>query len=99
MNYQIVDHDFKRWVKDAGLPLFTEYKGEEVRSTEIIDNNKTKWQLWLVPVEKEGECVIHYWNYKDISRHSKVLNSLLFQELVSIENKIKTGRVKPRHLP
>ena len=77
----------------------TEYKGEEVRSTDIIDNNKKKWQLWLVPVDSEDKCVIHYWDYKDISRHSKVSNSELFKELVNIEKRIKSGTVKQSYLP
>ena len=99
MNFQKVEQEFSRWAKNSGLIIQTEYKGEEVRSTDILNNNKKKWQLWLVPVDAEEQCVIHYWDYKDISRHSKVSNSELFQELVNIERSIKTGTIKPSYLP
>lgn len=76
-----------------------EYKGEEVRSTDMLDSNNKKWQLWLVPVDLKDQCVIHYWNYKDISRHTKVSNSKLQQELANIERIIKTGEIKQSYLP
>jgi hypothetical protein len=94
MNFQKVDQSFYDWAQSSGLNVQTEYKGETVRSTDIFDINNQKWQLWLVPVDSEDKCVIHYWNYNDISRHSKVSNFELFQELAKIEKSIKTGTVK-----
>ena len=99
MSFNKVDKAFYDWAKNSGLNVQTEYKGEEVRSTDIIDNNKKKWQLWLVPVDSEDKCVIHYWDYKDISRLSKVANSELFKELIYIEESIKTGTVNEPYLP
>ena len=99
MNFHKVDQAFYDWAKNSGLNVQTEYKGEEVRSVDIFDTNKEKWQLWLVPVELEDKCVIHYWNYKDISRHSKVPNLELSQELVNIENSIKNKTIKQSYLP
>jgi len=99
MNFQKVENVFVSWAKNSGLTIQTEYKGEEIRSTDILDNNEKKWQLWLVPVDSEEHCVIHYWNYKNISRHSKVPNSQLFQELVIIEKSIKNGTLKSNYLP
>ncbi len=99
MNFQKVDQAFYDWAQNSGLNVQTEYKGEEVRSTDIFDIDKQKWQLWLVPVDSEDKCVIHYWNYKDISRNSKVSISELSQELANIERSIKTGSVKQSYLP
>jgi len=99
MNFNKVDKIFSQWAQSSGLNVQIEYKGEEVRSTDILDSNNIKWQLWLVPVDLEDQCVIHYWNYKDISRHSKVLNSKLLQELTDIEKSIKTGEITSSYLP
>ena len=99
MNFDKVDKIFSQWAQRSGLNVQREYKGEEVRSTDIVDSNNKKWQLWLVPVDSEDQCVVHYWNYKDISRHSKVSNSKLLQELVNIEKSIKTGEIKSSYLP
>ena len=99
MKFKKVDKVFSQWAQGSGLNVQIEYKGEEVRSTDILDSSNMKWQLWLVPVDSEEQCVIHYWNYKDISRHSKVLNSKLLQELGNIERSIKTGEIKSSYLP
>ena len=99
MNFTKVDKAFYDWAKNSGLNVQTEYKGEEVRSVELFDINKQKWQLWLVPVDTEEKCVVHYWNYKDKSRHSKVPNLELPQELVNIMSSIKNGTVKESYLP
>ena len=99
MNFDKVDKVFSQWAQSSGLSVQREYKGEEVRSTDILDSNNKKWQLWLVPVDSEDQCVVHYWNYKDISRHSKVKNSKLLQELFNIEKSIKTGEIKSSYLP
>jgi len=99
MNFKKVDKIFSQWAQYSGLHVQIEYKGEEVRSTDILDSNNKKWQLWLVPVDLEDQCVIHYWNYKDISRHSKVSNSKLQQELTNIERSIKTGEIKQGYFP
>ena len=99
MSFHKVDQAFYDWAKNSGLNVQTEYKGEEVRSVNILDPNQQKWQLWLAPVDTEDKCVIHYWNYKEISRHSKVPNSELYQELVNIENSIKSETVIQSRLP
>jgi len=99
MNFDKVDKIFSQWAQSSGLNVQREYKGEEVRSTDILDSNNKKWQLWLVPVDSEDQCVVHYWNYKDISRHSKVENSKLLQELSNIEKSIKTGEIESSYLP
>ena len=99
MKFKKVDKIFSHWAQNSGLNVQTEYKGEEVRSTDILDNSNKKWQLWLVPVDSENQCVIHYWDYKDISRYSKVLNSELLQELGNIERNIKIGEIKSSYLP
>jgi len=99
MNFKKVDKVIFQWATGSGLNVQSEYKGEEVRSTDILDSNNMKWQLWLVPVDSEDQCVIHYWNYKDVSRHSKVPNSKLLQELGNIERSIKTGEIKSSYLP
>jgi len=99
MKFHKVDQAFYDWAKNSGMNVQTEYKGEEVRSVDIFDTKNKKWQLWLVPVDSEDKCVIHYWDYKDISRHSKVSNLRLLQELTDIEKSIKTGEIKSSYLP
>jgi len=94
MDFSKVDQSFSQWANQAELVVHTEYQGDEVRSTNIIDANGQKWQVWLVPVDSTEQCVIHYWNYKDISRHLKVSVSMLFTELKSIEEDIRNCTVK-----
>ncbi len=94
MDFSKVKDSFSEWANASGLMIQTEYKGEEVRSTDIFDENGCKWQLWLVPVNESDQCVIHYWNYKDISRHIKIDNSDLLEKLYQIRQNIKNGNVK-----
>ena len=84
MDFSKVDKEFRQWAEEFKLPIQTDYKGEEVRSTDIFDNNQKKWQLWLMPVNEHQQCVIHYWDYKDISRHQKVDNLKLVDTLTEI---------------
>ncbi len=99
MDFSKIEQTFSYWAKSVGLIIQTEYKGEEVRSTEIIDGSNQKWQLWLVPAKESEECVIHYWNYNDISRHAKVDNSDLLPKLTEIGNDIQNGTVPRARLP
>lgn len=99
MDYSKVDNSFSEWAKGLKLFIQTEYKGEEVRSVDIFDEQGQKWQLWLEPVNEINECVVHYWNYADISHHVKVGNSKLFQELSRIGGNIVSGTIPKERLP
>ena len=99
MNYSKVDKSFSEWAKGLKLLIQTEYKGEEVRSVDIFDEQRQKWQLWLVPVNESDECVVHYWNYADISRHVKVGNSQLYDKLSEIGENIVNGTIPKAKLP
>ena len=99
MDFCKIEQTFSHWANSVGLTIQAEYQGEEVRSTEIIDGSNQKWQLWLVPVNESDECVIHYWNYNDISRHVNVDNSDLLTKLTEIRNDIQNGTVPRARLP
>jgi len=99
MDYSKVDKSFREWAKGLKLSIQSEYQGEEVRSVDIFDNQNKKWQLWLVPVNENDQCVIHYWDYKDISRHVKLDNSKLISELTVIGGNIVNGTVPKAKLP
>jgi len=99
MDYSKVEKAFSEWAKGLKLTVQSEYKGEEVRSVDIFDNQNRKWQLWLVPVNQDDQCVIHYWNYKEIGRHIKVNNSNLMHELTEIGKNIINGTIPKAKLP
>ena len=99
MDYSKVEKSFSIWAKGLKLTVQSEYQGEEVRSVDIFDKQNQKWQLWLVPVNHDEQCVIHYWNYKEISRHRKVSNSKLLHELTEIGTNIINGTAPKAKLP
>ncbi len=99
MDFSKVDDAFDKWAKSLGISIQTNYKGEEVRSVDLIDGLNKKWQLWLVPINESAQCVIHYWNYKDISRHATVNNSELDGKLYEIGQNILSGSISKAHLP
>ncbi|MEX1666633.1 hypothetical protein [Zhongshania arctica] len=93
MDFTKVDNSFNAWASSSDIFIQREYKGEDVRSADILDINEKKWQLWLVPVNDENACVIHYWDYKKVSRHAKVAISELLSELSKIEAIIRAGEL------
>ncbi|MDF3126513.1 hypothetical protein [Rheinheimera sp. 1928-s] len=99
MDYSKVDKSFSEWANCLKLLIQNDYKGDEVRSVDIFDEHNQKWQLWLVPVNESDKCVIHYWNYSDISRHVEVDNSQLFDELSAIGENVKNGTIPKAKLP
>lgn len=94
MRFDQVDESFRQWAKDFELDVFTEYKGYEVRSADVIGGDNKKWQVWLEPSNKSKHCVVHYWNYKDIHHRKKVNNSNLLKELNRIGQKILARKVE-----
>ena len=71
--YDLIDPELYAWAANHGLQIFTKYKDEEVRSTDVVGNAGKKCQIWVEPSGK-GTFVVNIWNYK--TKRTKRLKQL-----------------------
>jgi hypothetical protein len=64
MSYAIIDPILIPWVSKKGLKLFTSFKDEEVRSTEVVDQRGNRYQIWVEPADSSGQYPVYAWDYK-----------------------------------
>lgn len=69
MNYGDLDSVILPWAREHGLHIHTDYKGEEVRSIEVVSNNGTRCQIWVDPPTDPNAVVVHAWDFK--RRHER----------------------------
>ena len=81
--------------------LYTEYKGEEVRSFLLVGQHGSKAQLWIDPPSPTGEVGVHAWDYRrrreDYVTNVGALESCLDQALEVAEGWLRRpgGRLNP----
>lgn len=62
--YDLIDPELYDWAARHGLQIFTKYKDEEVRSTDVVGSDGKKCQIWVDPLNVAGTFVVNIWNYK-----------------------------------
>jgi hypothetical protein len=81
MSYELVDEVLESWCSAHQLQVSTEYKGEPVRSIQIVGAKHSKIQIWVDPVSPAGIVSVHLWDYhsqrKEFSGPVDDLNTLL----------------------
>lgn len=62
--FEEIDPTLARWCQSRKLLLQREYRGEPARSTELVDDQGCRYQLW---VEKNGSDLwtAHAWDFGD----------------------------------
>lgn len=63
MKYQIVDTIINKWAQSKKLLIQTSFKGEEVRSIEIVDKKGNRYQIWVEPTDNSGEFEVNVWDF------------------------------------
>jgi hypothetical protein len=63
LNYEPVDPVLQKWATRNGLHLYTEYKGESVRSADLIGKSGAKVQIWVQPGKTPNTWEVHVWDY------------------------------------
>ena len=61
--YGCIDPELNAWATNHGLKIFTQYKDEEVRSTDVMGSSGKKCQIWVEP-SYFFTFVINVWDYK-----------------------------------
>jgi len=64
MNYHILDSILNRWAKKHSLHVYTIYKGEAVRSIEVVSPAGKRFQIWIDDPSSNGKTEIHAWDYR-----------------------------------
>ncbi len=64
MSYKILDPTLERWRTKHGLHVHTTYRGEEVRSIDIVSPAGKRFQIWLDMPGSEGKIMVHVWDYQ-----------------------------------
>jgi hypothetical protein len=64
MKYSDLDHTLASWATRHSLLLYSEYKGEAVRSVDIVDDSGKSYQIWL-EITKNENIKIRCWDKKN----------------------------------
>ncbi len=78
MSYNIIDQVIQKWAEKHALKIYVWSQDYEVRSTDIVDKDGAKYQLWIEPPMQDGEINIHIWDYKT-RRNDYVANLSSFE--------------------
>ena len=62
MGYSEIDSELNAWSLKHALHIFTQYKDDEVRLTEVIGRAGKKCQIWVAPPDDAGIFVVTVWN-------------------------------------
>jgi len=81
MSYQSLDPIIQDWADKHKLTIYTSYQDYEVRSTDVVDNEGRKYQIWVDPPDQYGNVGVHAWDYrkrrKDYTTPTKDLGNCL----------------------
>jgi hypothetical protein len=64
MSYSSMDAILQLWATKHSLHLFTSFKDEEVRSTDVFSASGAKCQIWIDLPGQTGTTEVHVWDYK-----------------------------------
>jgi hypothetical protein len=64
MTYQLVDQALTEWLGSHPVHMSTEYKGEEVRSFDVVSPTGDKVQVWIDPLGSGDQVQVHVWDYR-----------------------------------
>ncbi len=64
MKYSDLDDTLTSWATRHSLHVYTEYKGESVRSADIVDDSGKSYQIWL-EITKNENIKISCWDKKN----------------------------------
>ena len=64
MGYSEIDPELNAWATKHALHIFTQYRDDEVRLTEVIGRAGKKCHIWVNPPDDAGTFVVNVWNYK-----------------------------------
>ena len=70
--YDPIDSEFFAWAARHGLQIFTKYRDEEVRTTDVLGSDGKKCQIWVDPPNLTGTFVVNIWNYKNNKRAKRI---------------------------
>lgn len=54
MRYAAVDKVLPSWLKRHGLHVMTEYRDDEVRSVDVVDDQGDLYQIWIETISERG---------------------------------------------
>jgi hypothetical protein len=81
MGYELVDEVLEPWSSGHKLQVSTEYKGEPVRSIQMVGAKHSRLQIWVDPLSPAGIVSVHVWDYhrrrREFSGRIVDLNTLL----------------------
>jgi len=83
MSIEPVDRILERWLQTHGVRLNKEFKGEPVRSFDVVSPAGGKVQIWIDPVSDQGDVQVHVWDYR---RRRRDLSGTIW-ELVRLVDK------------
>jgi hypothetical protein len=64
MSYEAIDKILTPWLKRHGLHVFTMYREEEVRSTDVVDNAGDRYQIVISESDESGKVRVFAGNLK-----------------------------------
>lgn len=68
MIYDSVDPILDRWAANKGLHIYREYKGEPVRTTDLVGKSGAKIQIWVQPSGRSDTWEVHVWDYHKLRK-------------------------------
>jgi hypothetical protein len=61
-SYAEIDSQLEAWAKTASLAVCRQYKDEEVRSTDVVDDQGCRYQIWVERAEL-SEWSVKAWDF------------------------------------
>jgi hypothetical protein len=66
MGYEVIDSVLIWWAAGKSLPLYKQYRDDEVRSMDVVGRVSARaYQLWVDRPDTLGKTVVHAWDRKD----------------------------------
>ena len=63
MTFESIDANLDAWAREHQLAVQREYRGEEVRSFEIVDAQGCRYQIWIDPPLPGSPIGVHVWDF------------------------------------
>jgi hypothetical protein len=67
--YEQVDPVLDGWAAKNGLTLYTEHKGEPVRTAVLVGKGGAKVQIWVQPGPTADTWEVYVWDYHKRKKH------------------------------
>jgi hypothetical protein len=59
IDYAKIDPILAEWAKDHGLHIFTQYKDEEVRAIDVVDDAGNIYGVYVAPPDQDGKIKVN----------------------------------------